>query len=189
MDQMTAAANAASEAIGLLKVPFLSAMMGGVETGIDTRDTKKQGTKYNGSGCLIHGLSVVADSFVAIDTLLRERPEDADRLVEALRTNFEHDPEMHQYLLSCKNLEITKRWLMKRPDVSQRKSAILFLPERIIWGIRSEVILRHRQHICCMVTGWEQHRTEENQEICLDTEWIRYTGRHIRDWASGCCRE
>ena len=30
-------------------------------------------------------------------------------------------------------------------------------------------------------TGWEQHRTEENQEICLDTEWIRYTGRHIRD--------
>ena len=83
VDQMTAAANAASEAIGLLKVPFLSAMMGGVETGIDTRDTKKQGTKYNGSGCLIHGLSVVADSFVAIDTLLRERPEDADRLVEA----------------------------------------------------------------------------------------------------------
>lgn len=102
VDQMTAAANAASEAIGLLKVPFLSAMMGGVETGIDTRDTKKQGTKYNGSGCLIHGLSVVADSFVAIDTLLREHPEDADRLVEALRTNFEHDPKMHQYLLSCK---------------------------------------------------------------------------------------
>ncbi len=102
VDKMTASANAASEAIGLLQVPFLSTMMGGVESGIDTRDTKKQGTKYNGSGCLIHGLSVVADSFVAIDTLLEERPEDADRLIEALRTNFEQDPELHQYLLSCK---------------------------------------------------------------------------------------
>lgn len=102
VDKMAASANAASEAIGLLQVPFLSTMMGGVESGIDTRDTKKQGTKYNGSGCLIHGLSVVADSFVAIDTLLEERPEDADRLIEALRTNFEQDPELHQYLLSCK---------------------------------------------------------------------------------------
>lgn len=102
VDKMTASANAASEAIGLLQVPFLSTMMGGVESGIDTRDTKKQGTKYNGSGCLIHGLSVVADSFVAIDTLLEERPEDAERLIEALRTNFEQDPELHQYLLSCK---------------------------------------------------------------------------------------
>lgn len=101
-DRMTKAANAASEAIGLLQVPFLSTMMGGVESGIDTRDTKRQGTKYNGSGCLIHGLSVVADSFIAIDTLLKERPQDADRLVEALRTNFENDPEMHEYLMNCK---------------------------------------------------------------------------------------
>ena len=101
-DRMTKSANAASEAIGLLQVPFLSTMMGGVSSGIDTRDTKKQGTKYNGSGCLIHGLSVVADSFIAIDTLLKERPQDADRLVEALRTNFENDPQMHEYLMNCK---------------------------------------------------------------------------------------
>ena len=101
LDKMTACANAASEAIGLLQVPFLSTMMGGVKSGIDARDTKKQGTKYNGSGCLIHGLSVVADSFIAIDTLLKERPQDADRLIEALRTNFENDPEMQQYLLTA----------------------------------------------------------------------------------------
>lgn len=101
VDKMIASANAASEAIGLLQVPFLSTMMGGVESGIDTRDTKKQGTKYNGSGCLIHGLSVLADSFVAIDTLLKERPQDADRLIEALRTNFENDSEMQQYLLTA----------------------------------------------------------------------------------------
>ena len=100
-DMMVECANAASEAIGLLQVPFLSSMMGGVESGIDVRDTKRQGTRYNGSGCLIHGLSVVADAFTAIDTLLEECPQDADRLIEALRTNFEQDPEMQQYLLTA----------------------------------------------------------------------------------------
>lgn len=101
VDKMTEAANNASRAIGLYQVPFLSSMMGGIESGIDMRDTKRQGIKYNGSGCLIHGNSVIADSFIAIDTLLQERPEDADRMLEALRTNFEQDPEMHQYLLAC----------------------------------------------------------------------------------------
>ncbi|MDO4273514.1 MAG: pyruvate formate lyase family protein [Eubacteriales bacterium] len=101
VDEMVEAANNASRAIGLYQVPFLSAMMGGIESGIDMRDTKQQGTKYNGSGCLIHGLSVMADSFIAIDTLLEERPQDADRLLDALRTNFEQDEELHQYLLEC----------------------------------------------------------------------------------------
>ena len=44
---------------------------------------------------------MVADSFIAIDTLLQERPQDAGRLIEALRTNFENDPEMQQYLLTA----------------------------------------------------------------------------------------
>ena len=101
VDEMVEAANEASRAIGLYQVPFLSTMMGGIESGIDLRDTQKQGTKYNGSGCLIHGLSVLADSFIAIDTLVEERPEDANRFLEALRTNFEQDEEMHQYLLDC----------------------------------------------------------------------------------------
>lgn len=101
VDEMVACANAASEAISILQVPFLSTMMGGIETGIDTRDPKRQGTKYNGSGCLIHGLSVVADSFAAIDTLVKDRPEDAGRMLEALRHNFENDPEMRQYLMKA----------------------------------------------------------------------------------------
>ena len=101
VDQMVEAANNASKALSHLKVPFLSAFMGGMETGVDLRDTQAQGTKYNGSGCLIHGLSVVADSFIAIDTLLKERPQDAQRLLEALKTNFEHDEELYNYLKSC----------------------------------------------------------------------------------------
>lgn len=101
VEHMVEAANAASKAISHEKVPFLSVFMGGLESGVDMRDTQEQGTKYNASGCLIHGLSVVADSFIAIDQLLKERPEDADRLLQALRTNFEHDKELRAYLLSA----------------------------------------------------------------------------------------
>ncbi|MBO5925253.1 MAG: hypothetical protein J6Q52_03260 [Clostridia bacterium] len=96
---MAKAGNGASKALSNLRVPFLSTMMGGIESGYDTRDTMHQGTQYNGSGCLIHGLAILADSFVAIDDLLAERPEDADRLMEALRTNFANDPELRGYLL------------------------------------------------------------------------------------------
>ena len=99
--KMTDAANAASRALSLYQVPFLSTMMGGIETGVDMRDCHRQGTRYNGSGCLIHGSSVVADSFIAIDTLLKERPQDAERLLAALRDDFKNDGEMRQFLLSC----------------------------------------------------------------------------------------
>lgn len=101
VQRMVNAANEASRAVSCLKVPFLSCFMGGIETGIDARDTKRQGTKHNGSGCLIHGLSVIADSFVAIDKLLEERPQDCERLLNALKTNFENDEDLRQYLLSC----------------------------------------------------------------------------------------
>jgi len=111
--EMRKAANNATKALSLLPVPFISTLMGGIETGYDMRDVEHQGTKYNGSGCLIHGLTVVADSFIAIDTLLRERPQDADRLIEALRTDFEHDEELRQYLTACpkfgNNLDLPDR--------------------------------------------------------------------------------
>jgi len=101
VDWMIDSANGASRALSNLRVPFLSSFMGGLDYGYDTRDPKHQGTKYNGSGCLIHGLAVVADSLVAIDHLLKDRPQDAERMLEALKTNFENDEEMRQYLLSC----------------------------------------------------------------------------------------
>lgn len=97
--EMTDAANGASRALSNLTVPFLSTLMGGIETGYDTRDAENQGTKYNGSGCLIHGTSVVSDSFIAIDRLLSERPKDADRLLDALKNNFDGDEELREYLL------------------------------------------------------------------------------------------
>ena len=43
----------------------------------------------------------MADSFVAIDHLLRERPEDCERLLRALRNDFADDPELRDYLRVC----------------------------------------------------------------------------------------
>ncbi len=99
--EMERAANGASRAVAHLPVPFLSAMMGGMESGYDMRDPVHQGTRYNGSGCLIHGLAVVADSFVAVDRLLAERPQDAEMLLPALRANFEGYEELRAFLSAC----------------------------------------------------------------------------------------
>ena len=99
--EMAGAANGASVALSTQRVPFLSCFMGGMENGIDMRDFNAQGTKYNGSGCLIHGTSVIADSFSAIDKLLAERPEDADKLVPALKANFEGYEDLREFLLSA----------------------------------------------------------------------------------------
>jgi len=98
---MARAANEASRAIALWPVPFLSSFMGGLDSGIDLRDSERQGTRYNGSGCLIHGLSIVADSFIAIDRFLEDRPGQSERLLEALKTNFRDDEELRNYLRSC----------------------------------------------------------------------------------------
>ena len=98
---MTEAANGCSKALSNLKVPFLSACMGGIKTGIDLRDKDRQGTKYNGSGCLIHGLSVVADSFVAINDLLNIRPEDAGELLKALKTDYKEHEDLRQFMRSA----------------------------------------------------------------------------------------
>ncbi|MBP3359915.1 MAG: hypothetical protein J6N52_03605 [Clostridia bacterium] len=99
--RMADAANGASKALSDLRVPFLSCFMGGLENGIDVRDVKRQGTKYNGSGCLIHGVSVAADSLVAVSRLLEERLQDAEKLVDALKADFEGYEELREFLCSC----------------------------------------------------------------------------------------
>jgi len=101
LDAMAEAANGCSVALAELKVPFLSAFMGGLEYGADMRDTKKQGTKYNGSGCLVHGLTVLADSFIAIDKYVEKYPHGKDTLVNAIRNNFEGYEDIREFLLSC----------------------------------------------------------------------------------------
>ncbi len=100
-EKMAESANGASVALSHLRVPFLSCFMGGLESGTDCRDPREQGTKYHGSGCLIHGLSVVSDSFVAVAHLLKERPQDAGKLIDALKCDFEGYEELRDYLHNC----------------------------------------------------------------------------------------
>ncbi len=101
MDSMVEAANGASDALSEIKVPFLSCFMSGLTYGADTRDTAKQGTKYNGSGCLVHGLTVLADSFIAMDKYAKEYPDGFDRLVEAIKANFEGYEDVREFLKSA----------------------------------------------------------------------------------------
>lgn len=101
VDKMVDAANGASRALFELRVPFLSCFMGGLKYGADMRDTNKQGTKYNGSGCLVHGLTVLADSFIAIDEFAKKYPNGKEMLVDALKNNFKGYEDLHKFLLSC----------------------------------------------------------------------------------------
>ncbi|MBQ7037101.1 MAG: hypothetical protein IJN74_06410 [Clostridia bacterium] len=126
MDEMCRAANGASCALSHLRVPFLSVFMGGMEYGADMRDTKVQGTKYNGSGCLIHGLSVLADSFIAIDKFLEKYPDGAEMLLSALKNNFEGYEELRTFLLACpkfgNNIEEVDR---EAAEIAERVSDML----------------------------------------------------------------
>lgn len=100
VDRMVKAASGASVALSNLRVPFLSCFMGGLETGFDMREPEAQGTAYNGSGCLVHGLTVLADSFIAIDKF-NEKYGNKELLIEALKNNFEGYEELREFLLSC----------------------------------------------------------------------------------------
>lgn len=100
-DDMAKAGNGASVALSNLRVPFLSCFMGGLEYGTDMRDPKNQGTKYNGSGCLVHGLTVLADSFIAIDKFIEKYPDGKEMLIDAIKKNFEGYEELREFLLSC----------------------------------------------------------------------------------------
>lgn len=100
INKMVQAANGASVALSKLRVPFLSCFMGGLQYGADMRDAQKQGTKYNGSGCLVHGLTVLADSFIALEEY-HKKYGDKERLLNALKNNFKGEEPLREFLLSC----------------------------------------------------------------------------------------
>ena len=95
---MERAANGCTEAVALLPVPFTSGLMEGLQTGRDMRDVRNPGVRYAGSGCLIHGLGVVADSITAVRHGLIDRRDLAGELIPALQNNFTGFEELRQYL-------------------------------------------------------------------------------------------
>lgn len=129
--EMAEAANGATRALSHLRTPFLSCFMGGIDSGYDMRDTDHQCTKYNASGCLIHGLSVVADSFIAIDHMLRERPQDAQRLLYALRTDYRQDAELLSFVKAC------PKFGNNVPEVDDEARNIALRVSRIVKDLRN----------------------------------------------------
>ena len=100
LPRMAAAANRCTCLIGSWATPFGSLLFGGLESGRDMRDPEHPGTRYCGSGCLIHGLSVVADSLVAVKHFLAEFPEGVNTLRSALQNNFSNNPALRARLLN-----------------------------------------------------------------------------------------
>jgi len=97
--RMREAGNSCTVLLGKEKpVPFTSALMDSFHTWRDMRDPQKQGTRYNASGCLIHGLSVVADSLYAVSRALSYGKWTAADICSALQNNFEGYGELHHFL-------------------------------------------------------------------------------------------
>lgn len=101
LPRMREAGNSCTVLLGNQKpVPFTSALMDSFHTWRDMRDPEKQGTRYNASGCLIHGLSVVADSLYAVGRALAYGKWTAADICGALQKNFEGYGELRHFLSS-----------------------------------------------------------------------------------------
>ena len=97
LPQMEAAGNGCTALLGHEKpVPFTSALMDSFASFRDMRDPETPGVRYNGSGCLIHGLSVVADSLVALKSALKLW--NAEELRAALTSDFAADARLQAFL-------------------------------------------------------------------------------------------
>lgn len=96
--KMVDAANSCVTNLGTQAAPFTSSMMGCLGAGRDLRDTTNPGVKYFKSGCLIHGLSVVADSFVAAKAFLDHEIGTTQDFLQALKNNFEDNVTLHEFL-------------------------------------------------------------------------------------------
>jgi pyruvate-formate lyase len=101
LPHMQEAGNACTSLLGEEKpVPFTSAVMDSVTTMRDMRDPKQPGVRYNGSGCLIHGLSVVTDSIYAVQKALASNKWTFLQIQNALKDNFASDKALQSFLLS-----------------------------------------------------------------------------------------
>ena len=111
-------------------VPFTSAVMDSFATRCDLRDPARPGARYHGSGCLIHGLSVVADSLLATRRALDTDRWSGTQIQEAMLTDYESASQLRQFLLGQdkfgNNLEevdsIAARLIRQ---VSERVSALI----------------------------------------------------------------
>jgi formate C-acetyltransferase len=101
LPRMAAAGNTATSLLGLYKpVPFTSSVMDSFASWRDMRDPEQPGARYNASGCLIHGLSVVANSLRAVECLLSTGRWAAADLRKALQRDFSGADGLRQFVVS-----------------------------------------------------------------------------------------
>lgn len=100
LKEMEQTANGCTVALSHQAAPFTSALMGGLLNGNDVRDEKMPCTKYRASGCLVHGLSVAADSLIAVQAYLKHEIGTVEALLSALRDNFDGHEMIHQFLMN-----------------------------------------------------------------------------------------
>ena len=101
LPHMQNAGNSCTVLLGREKpVPFTSALMDSLHTWRDMRHPREQGTRYNASGCLIHGLSVVTDSLYAVSRALAYGKWTAADIRDALQKDFEGYGELRHFLSS-----------------------------------------------------------------------------------------
>jgi len=97
LKKMEAAGNGCTKVLGHDKpTPFTSALMDSFTSFRDLRDPEHPGTRYNGSGCLIHGLGVVTDSLPALAVALKRWS--AEQIRAALASDFKTDARLQAFL-------------------------------------------------------------------------------------------
>ncbi len=96
--KMEHTANGCTVTLAGQAAPFTSALMGGLERAGDIRDAESPCCVYRASGCLVHGLSVVADSILAVKEFLRHKIAAPEMLLAALRADFNGFETLRHFL-------------------------------------------------------------------------------------------
>ena len=130
LPRMAAAGNGCTELLGRLRpVPLTSSLHDSFRSFRDLRDPAEPGVRYRGSGCLIHGLSVVTDSLNALRAMRETGRWSFAELRRALAANFEGYEALREFLESVEkygnNLPAIDAVAVRLVDeVSRRVSAL-----------------------------------------------------------------
>ena len=96
--KMEHTANGCTVTLAGQAAPFTSALMGGLDRAGDIRDAVSPCCVYRASGCLVHGLSVAADSIGAVKEFLRHKIAAPEVLIAALRADFKGFETLQSFL-------------------------------------------------------------------------------------------
>jgi formate C-acetyltransferase len=146
LPEMARAGNACTTLLGTRKAtPFTSAIMD-PSTNRDLRDPKNPGARYTGSGCLIHGLSVVADSLEAVGRALATKTFDAAAMRAALAANW-------------RGAEAPRRFLRSQPKFGNHDAEVDAIAARIAGKVSDRVAALRNDAGAAYLADWSTPST------------------------------